>query len=232
MPIRHSLLLTALLGTLLTATAVVADGRARFTTGDPSVPTLTFSWKGVDRSRLDSPNQPAYVLAIDGKAWGVASVGGRPVSMDLESLARLLGQQSGLTRLGPETVVPAELTALERTGRAETVAGVEGEVYRVSWQDSNGQSHVDEAVFTGDAGVREMQAALIGGMTQAIARGTGVGGHQQAIEELDRRRLAVLRFGDDFRLESIERSAQPAARFELPSEPIDIRQMIRGVMGG
>lgn len=212
--------------------AAVADGTARFSTGDPNVPALTFSWQDGDRSRLDSPNQPAHVLAIDGKAWGVASVAGRSVSMDLESLAKLLGQESGLTRLGPDTVVPAHLTALERTGRMETVAGIQGEVYRVSWQDSNGSPHIDEAVFTGDARVKEMQAALVGGMIEAIARGTGVSGHEQAYGELQRRGLAVLSFGDDFRLEAIERSEQPDERFALPSQPIDLRQIMRGMIGG
>lgn len=232
MPISRPVLLATLLGTLLPVSAVFADGVARFSTGDPNVPTLTFSWQDADRSRLDSPNQPAHVLAIDGKAWGVASVAGQSVSMDLESLAKLLGQESGLTRLGPDTVVPAQLTALERTDRTETVAGIQGEVYRVSWQDSNGNPHIDEAVFTGDALVQEMQTALVGGMTQAIARGTGVSGHDQAHHELQRRGLAVLRFGDDFRLESIERNEQPDERFALPSKPIDLRQMMRGMMGG
>ncbi|KTG15907.1 MULTISPECIES: hypothetical protein [unclassified Guyparkeria] len=229
---HSSFLLATLVGSLLPFTVTFADGLARFSTGDPNVPTLTFSWQDTEHSRLDSPNQPAHVLAIDGKAWGVASVAGQPVSMDLESLAKLLGQESGLTRLGPDTVVPAQLTTLERTDRTETVAGIQGEVYRVSWQDSNGRSHIDEAVFTGDALVQEMQTALVGGMSQAIARGTGVAGHEQAHRELQRRGLAVLRFGDDFRLESIERGEQPDHRFALPSKPVDLRQMMRGMIGG
>ena len=232
MRIVRPLVLATFFGALLPASGAFADGSARFSTGDPSVPTLTFSWQDAQRSRLDSPNQPAHVLAIDGKAWGVAAVAGQSVSMDLESLAKLLGQDSGLTRLGPNTVVPAQLTALERTGQTETVAGIQGEVYRVSWQDSNGRPHIDEAVFTGDAVVQEMQAALVDGMSRAIARGTGVTGHEQAHQELQRRGLAVLRFGDDFRLESIERVEQPDDRFALPRKPVDLRQLMRGVMGG
>ncbi|MCL7743858.1 hypothetical protein LV476_02675 [Guyparkeria hydrothermalis] len=232
MRINRPLMLGALVSLLLPVTAAYAAGSARFSTGDPNVPTLTFSWQDVAHSRLDTPNQPAHVLAIDGKAWGVASVAGRPVSMDLESLAKLLGKDSSLTQLGPNTVVPAQLTAMERTGQTETVAGIQGEVYRVSWQDSNGKAHVDEAVFTGDALVQEMQTALIGGMTRAIASGTGVSGHEQAQRELERRGLAVLRFGDDFRLESIERSDQPDERFALPGKPVDLQRMMRGMMGG
>ena len=232
MPLRRPALLATLLGALLSVHVALADGLARFSTGDPSVPALTFSWQDdADRSRLDSPGQPAHLLAVDGKAWGVASVAGQSVAMDLEALAKLLGKESGLTRLGPDTIVPAQLTALERTGRMETVAGIQGEVYRVSWQDNNGRPHFDEAVLTNDALVRDMQAALVGGMTRAISRGTGVSGHEQTYLELQRRGLAVLRFGDDFRLEAIERSEQPDARFARPGNPIDLRQIMRGMIG-
>lgn len=161
----------------------------------------------------------------------MAVVAGQPVAMDLEQLAALLGQHDALARLGPEAVVPSQITALEATGQAETVAGVEGERYRVSWVDSEGRARIDEAVLTNAPLVIEMQKALLDGMTRAIARGTGVGGHEAAQQELERRGLAVLRFGDDYRLESISGNTQPDDRFALPSNPIDLRQLMRGVMG-
>ncbi|HSH85601.1 MAG TPA: hypothetical protein VK979_10665 [Guyparkeria sp.] len=228
---QSTVLTTIIMATLLPATICFADGSARFSTGDPNVPSLTFSWQKNGPGRLDVPGQPAHVLAINGKAWGVAEVAGYPVSMDLESLADLLGQESGLARIGPDTVVPAQLTAMEPTGRMLTVAGIQGEVYRVSWQDSEGRAHMDEAVFTDDPLVREMQAALIGGMARAIARDTGVSHQGLAEQELERRGLAVLRFGDDFRLEAINANEQPAHRFALPGKPVDLRQMMRGLMG-
>ena len=232
MRIGPSLLLALLLAPMLPASNAFADGSARFSTGDPDVPTLTFRWRGDDRSRLDSPGQPAHVIAIDGQAWGVASVAGQPVAMDLESLSRILGPNSGLDRLGPGSVVPTRLTALEATGQSEVVAGITGEVYRVSWEDSQGQARIGEAVFTNHALVREMQSALVDGMAAAIARRGNISGQEQAYAELRQRGLAVLRFGDAFRLESIEGSEQPGDRFTLPRRPIDLRQMMRGVMGG
>lgn len=232
MRIHRPRVLATLILSLLPVGASLADGTATFSTGDPNVPTLTFSWQDVDHSRLDTPGQPAHVLAIDGKAWGVATIAGRPVSMDLDALARLLGQGNGLARLGPDTVVPEHLTALEATGRTETVAGISGEVYRVSWQDSRGGAHVDEAVLTDDPRVREMQDALLRGMTRAISRTTGMKGQGAAERELERRGLAVLRFGDDFRLESIRTGDQPDGRFALPASPIDLRQIMRGMTGG
>ncbi len=190
-----------------------------------------FSWQTAERSRLDTPNETAHVLAIDGRAWGVAKVAGHPVSMDLDQLAKLLGQHTALARLGPDAVVPSQITSLEATGQRETVAGVDGERYRVSWVDSEGNARIDEAVLTDDPLVREMQDALLGGMTRAIASGTGVSGHEAAEQELTRRGLAVLRFGDDFRLESISDARQPDARFAMPSQPLDLQQLMRGVMG-
>ena len=232
MRIGPSHFLALLLVTLLPASNAFADGEARFSTSNPDVPALTFSWRGDQHSRLDSPGQPAHVIAIDGQAWGVTSVAGQPVAMDLESLSRILGPDSGLDHLGPGSVVPARLTALEATGRTERVAGITGEVYRVSWEDNHGQARMSEAVFTDHALVREMQSALVDGMAAAIARRGNIAGPEQAYAELRHRGLAVLRFSDAFRLESIEGSEQPGDPFMLPRRPIDLRQMMRGMMGG
>lgn len=232
-PLIRSILHASLfvgLGTTV-ASAALADGQARFKTADRSMPSLMFSWQTAERNRLDTPNETAHVLAIDGKAWGVAKVAGYPVTMGLDQLATLLGQHNALARLGPDAVVPSQITSLEATGQRETVAGVDGERYRVSWVDSEGNARIDEAVLTDDPLVREMQDALLGGMTRAIASGTGVIGHESAEQELTRRGLAVLRFGDDFRLESISDARQPDARFARPSKPLDLQQLMRGVMG-
>ena len=128
-------------------------------------------------------------------------------------------------------VARRRLAAAVPPGQPETVAGVTGERYRVSWVDSEGRARIDEAVLTDDSLVLEMQDALLGGMTRAIARGTGVSGHETAERELERRGLAVLRFGDDFRLESISDDPQPDGRFAMPSKPVDLQQLMRGVMG-
>ncbi len=212
--------------------AAHADGQATFTTNNAQVPTMTFTWQDVHRGRLDAPGQSAHVLAIDGKAWGVATLAGRPVTLDLEALANMLGPNNGLANLGPDTVVPARITALEATGRSETIAGIEGEVYRVSWEDNKGQARIDEAVLTDEPTVRDMQAALIQGMARAMARGTGVSAQQGAERELERRGLAVLRFADDYRLESIRDDRQSDEKFALPSEPLDLQRMMRGLTGG
>ncbi|MFW5954630.1 MAG: hypothetical protein ACOCSG_04930 [Guyparkeria sp.] len=212
--------------------AAHADGQATFRTDNTQVPTMTFAWQNADRGRLEAPGQPAHVLAIDGKAWGVANVAGRPVTLDLDALATMLGSNNGLANLGPDTVVPTRITALEATGQAETVAGIEGEVYRVSWEDSEGNARIDEAVLTEDPLVREMQDALLKGMARAMARGTGVTTQDDAERELDRRGLAVLRFAKDYRLESIRSDRQPDDRFALPSEPLDLQRMMRGLTGG
>ncbi|MFP4252121.1 MAG: hypothetical protein ACLFRM_05710 [Guyparkeria sp.] len=218
------------LGVGIGSTAL-ADGVARFQTADRSLPSLTFSWQSPERSRLDTPNESAHVIARDGKAWGVASIAGQPVTMDLDQLAALLGQHNALARLGPEAVVPSQITALEPTGQQETIAGIDGERYRVDWVDNEGRSRTDEAVLTDDPLVIEMQTALLGGMTRAMARSTGVTGHEDAERELERRELAVLRFADEFRLESISAVSQPDARFETPTRPVDLQQIMRGVMG-
>ncbi len=225
----RSIVLVSLSATI--ASAALADGTARFQTADRSMPSLTFSWQTPERSRLDTPNETAHVLAINGKAWGVAKVAGYPVTVNLDQLAALLGQHNALSRLGPDAVVPSQITSLEATGQHETIAGVEGERYRISWVDSEGQARIDEAVLTEDPLVNEMQLALLGGMTRAIARGTAVNGHEAAEQELKRRGLAVLRFGDNFRLESISDARQPDGQFAMPSKPIDLQQIMRGVLG-
>ncbi len=221
----------ALFAAFIPASPLMADGTAVFATGNADVPRMTFYWLDRDHTRLEADGQPAHVLAINGKAYGVVEMNGRAVAMDLESLSGVLGASGGLHRLGPDAIVPTQITALETTGQTEMVAGIEGEIYQVSWEDSRGEARMDEAVLSRDPRLLEMQQALIQGMTQAMTRGTGVSGQEAASHELDRRGLAVLRFADDFRLESINDRDLPEATFALPRSPIDLQRMLQGVLG-
>lgn len=222
----------ALFAAFLPASPLMADGTAVFASGNADVPLMTFYWQDREHTRLEADGQPAHVLAIDGKAYGVVEMHGRAVAMDLESLSSIVGGSGGVHRLGPDTVVPTQITALETTGQTEVVAGIEGEVYQVSWEDSNGQARMDEAVLTRDPLAREMQRTLIDGMTRAMARGTGVSDQGTASSELERRGLAVLRFADDFQLESISDADLPETTFALPRAPVDLQRMLQGVLGG
>ncbi len=223
---------SALFAALIPASPLMADGTAVFATGNTDAPLMTFYWQDRDHTRLEADGQPAHVLAIDGKAYGVVEMNGRAVAMNLESLSAILGASGDVQRLGPNTVVPTHITAFETTGQTEVVAGIEGEVYQVSWEDSNGQARMDEAVLSRNPLVGEMQRALIQGMTQAMARSTGVSGQEAASHELERRGLAVLRFADDFRLESINDADLSEATFALPRAPVDLQRLLKGVMGG
>jgi len=211
----------------LAVSPALADGTAVMEAGSPEGRmSLAVAWSDAGALRVDMPGQPTYTLLRDGKAYVVTDLGGGAMVMDLTSMLRMGG--SGVAPgggLGLDGYTAAVVTDLRATGASETVAGLRGEVYEITWTDHAGAAHTDEIVLSDDP-----LALALSRVMQAYAEtlGQNIDARGAAVTQ---RGMGVLRYGRDFRLAEISGRAVSPDRFELPAPPMDMQQMMQGVMG-
>ncbi|WP_163574138.1 hypothetical protein [Halomonas faecis] len=215
-------LITGLL--MATALPALADGTATMESGSgQNHAVVEVSWAG-DDLRMDFPDQSqaGFMLLKDGKGYMVSDMQGQTVIMEMAKLREMAEGMAG--DAGAETPMAdeqaSEVNSLEATGETETVAGVEGELYRMSWTDKAGNRHDNELVLSDDARVRELSAGF-------DAYQQSMTGEADAVAAaLAERELGLLRFGDRFRLTSLSGESPDTARFELPEDAQTFEDMM------
>jgi hypothetical protein len=184
---------------------------------------MTITWSA-QHTRMDLSSQPGtYMILRDNKSYTVTNQGGRVMVFNMAQLGQMApggggGQKD--TAMGPDSV--ASLESMEPTGSTETVAGIEGEVYRVKWTDTRGKSHDDMAVLSDEAVVVGLMEAF-----QRYVDGVGTGASDPLSQAVVDRGMGMLRFGDRMEVTSIEAMEPPATTFELPAEPMDLNKMMQ-----
>jgi len=112
--------------------------------------------------------------------------------------------------------------SVSATGATEVVAGIEGDLYEITWIDMTGERHTDTMVLSDDPLVLEFNDVF------SDLAGTG--------ETDDPRSAAIvaegkglLRFGEMFRVVEINGDTPPSGAFELPADPVDFGDMLQGI---
>lgn len=210
------------------AATALAGGQATLETTGKGAGTMSLSWSDSRTVRMAPEGQPAYMLVRGGKAYSISNAGGRLMVMDMSSMAGMMPRQDAMPQQQSGTVADARaVSSIESTGETEAVAGIEGEVYEITWTDASGRQHVDEAVLSEDDTAVEMTAAF-----RAFAEAMGGAGSTDAIgRRLSATGKGLLRFSDNFRVAAISSETPPAGEFELPAEPMDMRKMMQGAPG-
>lgn len=132
--------------------AVLASGTATIqTTGEAiqaagqsfggGTETLTIQWRDENTLRMQTSGDPSHVIVRDGKAYSVTRQGGQTMVM---AMAALL-QRMGAGRAKRSTPGFFGVDAVEPTGESETVAAVDGRVYRMTWTDHAGERKTERA---------------------------------------------------------------------------------------
>ncbi|HHJ13170.1 MAG TPA: hypothetical protein ENJ79_02170 [Gammaproteobacteria bacterium] len=197
-----------------------AGGSAVFEARDESMhggaERMDVHWSGGDRLRVS--HEGGYTLYRDGHVYMVHASNGKPEVYDLQAMMQQMqGMQPGGGAVQGgfgETLVKAR-----KTGRTEVVAGLRGEVHEVTVRWEKGEE-TRELVLSRDPAVVELTRAWIGMLTR-ISPDTD--GSEESLESyLVRHKAGLLRFGDDMRLVSLDRTEPDPALFELPAPP---RQM-------
>jgi hypothetical protein len=207
-------------------TAAWAAGVATVRAGDR---TITVSFSGGD-ARVDvSGTQGGYLLLSGGKIYSVARVNGQPLVLDAGNAAGLLGSS---LRTSPEMI--QSLTRMTATGAHETVAGQAGEVYSVTYRDTQGRSHAGRGVLGSQPEVLELTRVL--GRMAILLQEAGrqpTQGTQQVLDALARRNRGLLAYESQFRVEKLSSTGPAPGLLELPAPPMqlpgNLGQLLQGL---
>lgn len=194
----------------------VQDGRRRRQ-------VVEFSARGEVRLTQDDDDSFGLLL-IDGLPYFFGASQGQPVVVDL--LAGAARAQSPAATAPTRTAPHPRKVVLERTGRFQSEAGIEGEWARIETCDADGSRSVAEALVARDPRLAPMIASL----AAALHHDTGVHSFTPLVEQLIDRGLFALR-AEGHRLLSAAFEPLPDARFALPAPPCaELRLMFQVVM--
>lgn len=178
------------------------------------------------------PQQGGYGLVRADGTYGVFDLNGRQMVADAAQLGqwlRLLSVDPGkFLQVGSGPAAVAEFVSLDDLGRRESVAGVDGRVYRLAYLNPQGEERRVEAVLTQDPEVvsytrRFIEAArrLQQSLGQPVPAGT-----VRLADEVLARGLGMLRVDNLMTLSRLDRTAPQAARFELPAQPMQLPDVL------
>ena len=199
-------------------------GSATIDAGDGS--TATFEYRD-DMLRINnSVDASSYAVVRDGSLYTVSLNNGQPMVIDAGAMMKGMG---AMDLPAPTTTsdLDGTLISLEDTGRNETVAGIEGDVYQVRFEDASGMERSETLVLSTDKRVLEFNDAMLQmvsvaaelASTEVQEQGQDF---QNRLQELN---AGVLRFGDQMQIISLSGDPVPEERFALPAAPMDIRNL-------
>ncbi len=201
--------------------AVTAGGTA--TVESPRGDKTEIAWREPTSVRMGMPNQSAYMLVREGRLYSVQTARGRTMVMDMTAMGSRIPGGAAPSGVASATA----LVEMRPTGRRETLAGVEGEVYRVTWRNSEGREQTDVAVLSRDDLAVELTRAFHQ-FSRAQAKASGQSAPDAMGEALVERGLGILRFSDRLQVAELSGEAPPASAFELPAEPMRMPDMPAG----
>lgn len=212
----------------LFATPVWAGGQAVLQSGSGThAEQVQLAWLDAEHLRMDIPRPSAEILLRQGSLYAITQVGGVPIVADvanIDQMAQIMGQGSQFSGQ-IDRKLARSVQSFKATGQHETVAGIRGEVYQITWRDEQGAEHSDQAVLSAAPAVVELTRAL-----QNMGVAAKKGGDARSAEVL-RRGLGVLRYGHDYRLISLSTRPPAVSDLELPTQGLDVQKLLQGLGG-
>lgn len=180
-----------------------------------------------DHVRMDVGND-TYLLVIKDKAYTVMNQGGQKMVMDMAAMGGAMKAFGGMAMQQAEAKARAydpDSVAYGKTGKKETIAGYEGELYEVSVKGPNGLEKY-EFVASKNKDVIQLQKAfqLIGQrMAETLMSKDTLAGFNRAAEMVESQNIGgMLRYGNEMVLKSLENKDLPAEVFLLPKDAIQM----------
>lgn len=207
----------------------LAAGSATFDSGGGD--TSHLRWQDAQTVRMDMADGEGHMVLRQGKLYMVnpqAAKSGMPPVMEIGAMMQGFAQafDAGNGDQAVAQALSSRVQSVKKTGKTETVAGIQGEVYDLVFTDRQGKTDRVQAVFTSDAQAVEMTEAYLA-FTGALIGPERVADFSQAMPKGQR---GLLRLGDDMRVQTISRQGPGAELFELPAAPVNMNEMMKGVM--
>lgn len=184
--------------------------------------TIEFN-DGNMRLRTAMPGVDGYMVMTETGIYMVTAQGGRPTVLDLGAMMSMLGGMAGemMQSQGLNlTNGVGEFIEMNDAGRDETVAGISGRLYDLTYVNDRGDRQTEEIVLGRDATLRELTETLATwSRMMAAYLSVDLGDSQGAMDELLQHGDGILRLGSGYRLSSIDTSAPDPSRFALPAAP-------------
>lgn len=209
---------------VLPLAAVATGGSGTFRMNDPNQgdkTTMTIEYSG-DRIRSSTDQADnSYGLVIGDKMYIVMNEGGSPHVVDAAQMYALVKQMNA--NPGEDFASDLDMqkfVSLESTGKSETVAGVTGEVHRLSYVDREGQTRTEDLVLSKDPRAYGLTSSFMR-MMDIAQQTTNVStdATAQLSARLRSMQAGIVRLGDKMHLIAISGDTPAAERFDLPAEP-------------
>ena len=162
-------------------------------------------------------DRDGYMLHREGQLYIVSGDQGNETVIDASAAMQMFG--SMMPEMGPSA---SGVHSLRNTGRKETIAGINGEVWIVDYSDEDGRHQV-EMVLSKEAAVREMRDALTG-FARSVIHTTGANPDQanEVFNALQKRGYGYLRIGNEMKVVALSGEKVDKRRFVLPAEPMQM----------
>lgn len=171
----------------------------------------------------DNSGVSSYLLFRDRQAQVVTEYQGNTLVMDLANMSTMAQSLGIMNVLGinSETLL-INVLGMQATGEKEQVAGIEGEVYKLTWSKNN-VKHVDQLVVSSNARAWEYTEAWIEAIDTISRSSTSISiNGDELLARLRSDKLGILRLGNRFRLVSVQSNPVNRARFIAPDTSISI----------
>ncbi|WP_043529734.1 hypothetical protein [Litchfieldella xinjiangensis] len=209
-------------GMLLTAALpAFADGKALIHTGDAqeSLP-MVVHWND-EHVRMDFPTQEhGYLLLRGDDGFMIARQGEQLMIIEMDRLKNMTDAMGDEAESMSESQAES-VQSLEATGETETIAGIEGDLYRVAWTDLTGNTHDNEIVLSDDPLAKDMLRAFQRYVITVMDEGDPIG------DAVIQRDLGMLRFDDKFYVEELSGESPSPDLFELPDDAMTMEQLFQ-----
>lgn len=198
---------------------VLAGGSAIFKSDDGDTEIL---WQTDGAVRVGQTGSQEYMLMRDGKAYMVSHEDGEAQVMEMTGIVQAMGDMANSSADLP---IPETVDSVKATGKSETIAGVKGEIHLITTTEKDGTTSTMEAVLTDKPIIVEMTRSYM----QAIGSIVGAQSIETFTQALPAKKSGILRVDDDFVLKSISDQEPQAGMFELPANPINLNDLMKGL---
>ncbi|MDO8909333.1 MAG: hypothetical protein Q7W55_12655 [Pseudohongiella sp.] len=169
------------------------------------------------------PGFNGYMVMTDTGIYSVTTQMGRPMVLNLGAMMGMLGGMAGEMMQSQGFSLGngiGQITELTDTGRDETVAGIAGRVYDITYVNDRGAPQTEELVLGRDATLRELTETLsTWSRMMAAYLSVDLGDYQGVMDNLLQHGDGILRLGSGYRLTSMDSNAPDPSRFTLPAAP-------------
>lgn len=217
--------------------AVIETSSAAHMPGMPnSGPSrMIVSWRGPKTVRIQTAGEKNYLLLRGDKTYSVTFETGHARVMDMAEMSKFMnGRMAQFASHGrhqkkkPGANSFGSIAKIDRTGASKTVAGIRGDVYRVTSTGLNGKPKTQNWVLTSDPAAVAMTDAYMNAMKAMFPSRSKKNSVTQWQSSLPGNERGLLQAGKGYRIVSLSKTTPPASRFALPAKPTSLQQLMGG----